>query len=65
MIEDIYFEFGAVQIMSFAPPKALKYTTTVVVEESMYSYAPKDFARSAFDDPQETAYTFRLNFAAY
>lgn len=55
IMDEMCFEYGAVQIMTFAPPRDWMYSTTFVADESMCAYAPSDFARAAFDGPNDTA----------
>ena len=65
MIAEICAAYGAVRMINFAPPSAWKYSTTSTFEESTCSWAPSVFARSPFEDPEETAYTLSPSFAAY
>lgn len=54
-IDEMCFEYGAVQMINFAPPRAWKYSITFVFDESTYSTAPRDLASLAFELPDDTA----------
>lgn len=48
-------EFGAVHMMTLAPPSACNAAAWSTFEPSMYSCAPSERARVSLEDPEESA----------